>query len=35
MDYAKAFDTVPHKRLIYKLESYGINPKAVSWIEIF
>ena len=35
MDYAKAFDTVPHRRLIYKLESYGINPKAVSWIENF
>ena len=35
MDYAKAFDTVPHKRLLYKLSKYGINPKAVSWIENF
>ena len=29
MDYAKAFDTVPHGRLLYKLS------KAVSWIENF
>ena len=35
MDYAKAFDTVPHRRLLYKLSKYGINPKAVSWIENF
>ena len=35
MDYAKAFDTVPHRRLLYKLSRYGINPKAVSWIENF
>ena len=35
MDYAKAFDTVPHRRLIYKLSSYGINAGAVSWIENF
>ena len=35
MDYAKAFDTVPHRRLVYKLSRYGINAGAVSWIENF
>ena len=35
MDYVKAFDTVPHRRLLYKLSKYGINPKAVSWIKNF
>ena len=35
MDYAKAFDTVPHRRLIYKLSKYGINNKTVSWIQNF
>ena len=35
MDYAKAFDTVPHRRLLYKLSRYGINAGAVSWIENF
>ena len=35
MDYAKAFDTVPHRRLLHKLSKYEINPKAVSWIENF
>ena len=25
MDLQKAFDTVPHKRLLYKIEYYGIT----------
>ena len=28
MDFAKAFDTVPHCRLLYKLDHYGIRGKA-------
>ena len=34
-DLEKAFDKVPHKRLISKLYSYKINPKVIKWIEAF
>ena len=27
LDYKKAFDSVPHRRLIEKLKSFGINGK--------
>ena len=32
MDYQKAFDTVPHKRLLSKLNSYNINKDVLKWI---
>ena len=35
LDYAKAFDTVPHKRLINKLRAYGIGGNIIHWIEQF
>ena len=35
LDFAKAFDTVPHRRLILKLESYGIQGKLLNWIKSF
>ena len=35
LDYMKAFDTVPHKRLIYKLRMNGISPSILRWIEAF
>ena len=35
LDFMKAFDTVPHKRLIYKLRMNGINPSILRWIEGF
>jgi hypothetical protein len=33
LDFAKAFDKVPHKRLIKKLVGKGVEPGVVSWIE--
>jgi hypothetical protein len=35
MDFAKAFDKVPHRRLINKLQWYGVKGKTVQWIESF
>ena len=35
LDYRKAFDTVPHKRLIKKLKAYGISGTLIGWIESF
>ena len=35
MDFAKAFDKVSHDRLLYKLEGYGIQGKALIWIQDF
>jgi len=32
LDFAKAFDKVSHKKLIQKLEAYGINEVLVRWI---
>ena len=29
MDFQKAFDKVPHKRLIQKIENYGISGKVL------
>ena len=35
MDFQKAFDSVPHRRLLGKLESYGIQGDTLGWIEAF
>ena len=35
MDFKKAFDTVPHRRLLKKLESYGINGNVLRWVKAF
>ena len=34
-DFKKAFDTVPHKRLMKKIESYGVKGDVLNWIEDF
>ena len=35
LDFSKAFDKVPHKRLIHKLHHYGIQGPICHWIESF
>ena len=35
LDFAKAFDTVPHESLLGKLEHYGINANIHMWIRAF
>ena len=32
LDFSKAFDTVPHRRLLLKLKHYGIDGKTNRWI---
>jgi hypothetical protein len=34
-DFEKAFDKVPHRRLISKMYSYGINKDIIGWVEAF
>ena len=35
MDFTKAFDTVPHCRLLSKIKSYGIQGNLHSWVQDF
>ena len=35
LDFAKAFHTVSHHKLIFKLESYGISVNLLAWITAF
>ena len=35
MDFAKAFDKVPHRHLLYKLHYFGINGNTLNWISAF
>ena len=35
LDFAKAFDRVPHQRLLLKIEHYGITGKLLNWITDF
>ena len=33
LDFRKAFDSVSHRKLIMKLQAYGIDEKMINWIE--
>ena len=35
LDFAKAFDSVPHERLLRKLKSLGIESNVLNWIRDF
>ena len=35
LDFAKAFDKVPHERLIHKLDYYGVRGTTLKWIRSF
>ena len=34
MDFTKAFDKVPHRRLLHKLDYYGIRGSTHKWIRL-
>ena len=34
-DFMKAFDKVPHERLLMKMESYGVGGDLLQWIRAF
>ena len=35
LDFVKAFDTVPHERLLHKLRGLGVHGKILAWIKSF
>ena len=35
LDFSKAFDKVPHNRLLYKPENYGIRGHNLKWVKAF
>ena len=37
LDFAKAFDSVPHRRLLFKLQQYGVTVTGplLEWIKSF
>ena len=35
MDFRKAFDSVPHRRLLHKVRAHGIQRSVLDWIDAF
>ena len=35
LDFSKAFDTVPHDKLLHKLDAYGIKGRLHKWLSSF
>ena len=35
LDFAKAFDTVSHAKLLHKAEAYGIGGEILAWLKSF
>ena len=35
LDFSKAFDKVPHKRLCLQLKSHGIRGRILNWIQLW
>ena len=35
LDFSKAFDTVPHDKLLHKIDSYGIQGNTLKWLSSF
>ena len=35
VDFAKAFDTMPHEKLLFRLKSYGVDGCLLAWLRNF
>ena len=35
LDFSKAFDKVPHRKLLMKIDNYGIRGNTWRWVESF
>ena len=35
LDFSKAFDTVPHDRLLHKMNAYGVQGSIHKWLSSF
>jgi hypothetical protein len=35
LDFSKAFNTVPHNKLLHKLDDYGVRGSINRWLEMF